>query len=40
MQDISRAMTNHRAGDVITITVFRGKRKMDVRLTLGEAREA
>ena len=40
MQDISRVMNNHRAGDVVTVTIYRGKKKIDVRVTLGEAREA
>jgi S1-C subfamily serine protease len=40
MQDLSRVMNSHRAGDAVTITFFRGKKKMDVRVVLGEAREA
>jgi S1-C subfamily serine protease len=39
MQDISRVMNNHRVGDTVTITVLRGKRRMDVRVSLGEARQ-
>ncbi len=31
-------MTSHRAGDDVTITVFRGRRKMDVRVKLGDAK--
>ena len=27
----------HQAGDVVTITFFRGRRKLTTRLTLGEA---
>jgi S1-C subfamily serine protease len=38
-QDLSQVMNNHRAGDTVRITVFRGKKKMDVSVTLGEARE-
>ena len=38
-QDLSHMMNNHRAGDTVTVTVFRGQKKMDVRVTLGEARE-
>jgi S1-C subfamily serine protease len=38
-QDLSHIMNNHRAGDQVTVTIFRAKRKMDVRVTLGEARE-
>ena len=40
MQDLSRVLNNHRAGDAITVTIYRGKRKMDVKIVLGEAREA
>jgi len=38
-QDLSQVMNSHRAGDTIRVTIFRGKRKMDVNVTLGEARE-
>jgi S1-C subfamily serine protease len=38
-QDLSRMMNSHRAGDTVKITIYRGKRKMDVSVTLGEARE-
>lgn len=37
--DLAQAMNDHRAGDTVTLTVYRGKRKMDVRVLLGEARE-
>ena len=40
MQDLSNAMNNHRAGDAVPITIYRGKKKMDVRVLLGEARTA
>ena len=40
MQDLSRVMNNHRAGDSVVVTIYRGKKKMDVRVVLGEAREA
>ncbi len=39
LSDISNAMNNHKAGDTVTVTVFRGKKKMDIRVTLGEAPE-
>jgi S1-C subfamily serine protease len=32
-------MNGHRAGDTIRVTFYRGKRKMEVNVTLGEARE-
>jgi len=38
-RDLSQVMNNHRAGDSIKVTVYRGKRKLDVEVTLGEARE-
>jgi S1-C subfamily serine protease len=39
LQDLANAMNKHRAGDTITVSVYRGKRKLDVRLTLQEARQ-
>lgn len=38
-QDIDEIMDHHQAGDVVTITFFRGRRKLTTRLTLGEAGE-
>ncbi len=38
-RDLAQMMNNHRAGDTIKVTVYRGKRKMDVDVTLGEAKE-
>jgi len=38
-QELSRLMNGHRAGDTIRVTIYRGKRKMQVQVTLGEARE-
>jgi S1-C subfamily serine protease len=38
-QDLAAAMNAHRAGDTVTITVFRGKKKMDVKVTLGDAKD-
>src|ERR1051326_6632062 len=35
--DIAQAMNRHKSGDPVTVTVYRGKRKMDVSLVLGEA---
>ncbi len=37
-RDLAQIMNNHRAGDTVTVTAYRGKRKMDFRVTLGEAR--
>ena len=36
-QDISAVMNSHKTGDVVTVTIFRGRRREDVRVTLGEA---
>ncbi|HLJ26783.1 MAG TPA: trypsin-like peptidase domain-containing protein [Candidatus Angelobacter sp.] len=38
-QDLSHMMQKHRAGDTVTVTIYRGKKRMDVRVTLAEARE-
>jgi S1-C subfamily serine protease len=38
-QDLSQSMNSHRAGDMVKITVYRGKSKMDFTVTLGEARQ-
>jgi S1-C subfamily serine protease len=35
-QELSHIMQKHRAGDTVTVTIFRGKRKMDIRVVLGE----
>ncbi|HUB00250.1 MAG TPA: trypsin-like peptidase domain-containing protein [Terracidiphilus sp.] len=36
-QDISDIMDQHEAGDAVSVTFFRGQRRMTVRLVLGEA---
>ena len=38
-QDLAQIMNKHRAGDTVRMTIYRGKRKMDVSVALGEARE-
>jgi S1-C subfamily serine protease len=38
-QDLNHIMQRHRAGDSITVTIYRGKKKMDLKVTLGESRE-
>jgi S1-C subfamily serine protease len=38
-QDLAEAMNSHRSGDVVTLTVFRGRRKMDVKVTLGDQKD-
>lgn len=39
-QELSHVMQNHRAGDAVTVTIYRGKKKMDIRVVLGEAQGA
>jgi S1-C subfamily serine protease len=38
-QDLSHIMNNHRAGDTVSVTVYRAKKKMQVQVVLGEARQ-
>jgi S1-C subfamily serine protease len=38
-QDLSGEMNKHHAGDTVTVTVFRGKKRMDVKVTLGDAKD-
>jgi len=38
-QELSHVMQNHRAGDTVTVTIFRGKKKVDLKIVLGESRE-
>jgi S1-C subfamily serine protease len=37
-QDLSHVMQNHRSGDTVTVTVYRGKKRVDIKVVLGEAR--
>ncbi len=38
-QDLANAMNKHRAGDTVSVTVYRGRKKMTVQVVLGEARD-
>ena len=38
-QDLANAMNKHRSGDTVTVTVYRARHKMDVKVVLGEARD-
>ncbi len=38
-QDLSQMMDNHRAGDTVKVTIFRNKKKVEVNVALGEARQ-
>jgi S1-C subfamily serine protease len=37
--DLAGEMNRHRAGDMVTVTVFRGRRRMDFKVTLGDAKD-
>jgi S1-C subfamily serine protease len=37
--DLAQMMDNHRAGDTVKVTIYRNKKKMDVSVALGEARQ-
>jgi S1-C subfamily serine protease len=39
-QDISAIMDKHQAGDVVSVTILRGRRQITLKLILGEAHEA
>ncbi len=38
-QDLSQMMNNHRAGDTVKVTIYRNKKKLDINVALGEARQ-
>jgi S1-C subfamily serine protease len=38
-QDLAHVMNNHRTGDKVHVTFYRGKRKMEADVVLGEARQ-
>jgi S1-C subfamily serine protease len=37
--DLAQVMDNHRAGETVKVTIYRDKKKMDVSVLLGEARQ-
>jgi S1-C subfamily serine protease len=38
-QDLAQIMNRHHAGDTVKVTIFRGKKRMEVPVMLGEARD-
>ena len=38
-QDLAQIMNKHRAGDTVKVIIYRDKKKVEVDVTLGEARE-
>jgi S1-C subfamily serine protease len=37
-QDLSHVMQNHHSGDAVTVSVYRGKKRIDIKVVLGEAK--
>jgi S1-C subfamily serine protease len=37
-QDLAHVMQNHHAGDTITVAVYRGKKRLEIKVVLGEAK--
>jgi S1-C subfamily serine protease len=37
-QDIANVMTSHHSGDTVKVTIYRGRKRMDVSVTLGDAK--
>jgi S1-C subfamily serine protease len=37
--DMAGEMNKHHAGDTVTVTIFRGRKKMDIKVTLGDAKD-
>jgi S1-C subfamily serine protease len=35
--ELSHVMQNHHAGDTVTVTIYRGRKKMDIKVVLGES---
>ncbi len=38
-QGLTQLMNDHRAGDTVKVTIYRDKKKIEVNVALGEARE-
>ena len=39
-QDLGAALNGHKAGDVVTVVIFRGQRRLNVRVTLGDLKDS
>jgi S1-C subfamily serine protease len=39
LRDLAGMMNNHRAGDTINVTIYRGKQRREIKVRLGDARE-
>ena len=38
-QDLTNALNAHHAGDTVTVTVYRGRQSMDIKVTLSDAKQ-
>jgi S1-C subfamily serine protease len=38
-QELSHFMQNHRAGDTVSVTIYRGRKRMDIKVVLAESKE-
>jgi S1-C subfamily serine protease len=38
-QDLSNALNAHHAGDTVTLTIYRGQQRMNVKVTLSDAKQ-
>ena len=38
-QDLSAALNSHRAGDTVVLTIYRGQRRIDLKVTLSDAKQ-
>jgi S1-C subfamily serine protease len=39
-QDLSNALNEHHAGDSVVLTIYRGQQRMNVKVTLSDAKQA
>jgi S1-C subfamily serine protease len=38
-QDLSNALNAHHAGDTVVLTIYRGQQRMDIKVTLSDAKQ-
>jgi S1-C subfamily serine protease len=38
-QDLTNALNAHHAGDTVTLTIYRGRQRLDVKVTLSDAKQ-
>ena len=37
--ELAHVMQKHHVGDTVTVTIYRGKKRMEIKVVLGEARQ-